>query len=229
MIPAANGSVRSGQLGAGERGRDAGRGERLGQVDRADLGVRPRRAREGDVERVRDRDVVHELPAAGEQRQVLAAGHRLADPATHRLDSSPPAASRGLDRDDVAGARARASSSAAAPRRSGGSGPAGRDRRRSGRAARAGAGRSSSDSVAGSSTRISRTSPSPPRWRPLAARAVEQLVALDAQRQLELERLDRRVQRVRHADVDAGGAVSPAGRALAAAERLVVRPARACR
>jgi hypothetical protein len=62
-----------------------------------------------------------------------------------------------------------------------------------------------------------------------AGGAVEQLVPVHPQRQLELERLDRRVQRVRHADVDAGRPVAPLRRALAAAERLVVRPARTCR
>jgi hypothetical protein len=60
----------------------------------------------------------------------------------------------------------------------------------------------------------------------LAAGAVEQLVALDPQRRVELERLDRRVQRVRHSDVDTRRPVAAAGGALAAAERLVVRPAR---
>jgi hypothetical protein len=61
---------------------------------------------------------------------------------------------------------------------------------------------------------------------PLAARSVEQLVALDPERGVELERLDRRVQRVRHPDVDAGRPVAAAGRALAAPEGLVVRPSR---
>ena len=55
----------AGKLGAGERSDDARRLERGGEVDRADVGVRPRRAGEGDVERARKREVVHERPAAG--------------------------------------------------------------------------------------------------------------------------------------------------------------------
>ena len=71
--------------------------------------------------------------------------------------------------------------------------------------------------------------PSPPRWAPLAARAAAQRVVLDAQRELQLERLDRRVERVRHRDVDAARAVGAGARALAAAERLVVRERARCR
>src|SRR5215203_3420121 len=56
-----------------------------------------------------------------------------------------------------------------------------------------------------------------------AARTAPDGVAGDAQRELELERLDRRVERVRHRDVHAGRAAGVGARALAAAERLVVR------
>src|SRR6201999_1692688 len=44
----------------------------------------------------------------------------------------------------------------------------------------------------------------------------------DAQRELGLERLDRRVQRVRHRHVDRARAVGVAAGTLAAAERLVI-------
>src|SRR6266576_193650 len=57
-----------------------------------------------------------------------------------------------------------------------------------------------------------------------STRAVAQFVALDAPRELALERLDWRVQRVRHSDVDAGVAIACRGGPLTAAERLVVRP-----
>ena len=57
-----------------------------------------------------------------------------------------------------------------------------------------------------------------------AAGAGAEHVALDAQRVGELERLDGRVERVRHRDVDAGRPVRRPARALAAADRLVVRP-----
>src|SRR5262249_6359121 len=57
-----------------------------------------------------------------------------------------------------------------------------------------------------------------------SAGAVAKLVALDAQRELELERLDRRVERVAHPDVDAGRTGPGTARALAAADRLVVGP-----
>ena len=50
-----------------------------------------------------------------------------------------------------------------------------------------------------------------------------------AQRELELERLDRRVQRVRHGHVDGARTVGVRARALAAAERLVVGEAARCR
>ena len=53
-------------------------------------------------------------------------------------------------------------------------------------------------------------------------RAGKQRVALDAERVGELERLHRRVERVRHGHVDAGGAVRAGARALSAADRLVV-------
>ncbi len=55
-----------------------------------------------------------------------------------------------------------------------------------------------------------------------AARAAAQRVLDDAQRELALERLDRRVQRVAHRDVHAARPVGVRARALAAAERLVV-------
>src|SRR5829696_8550985 len=55
------------------------------------------------------------------------------------------------------------------------------------------------------------------------ARAVAYLVAADAQRVRELERLDRRVERVRHGDVDGRRPVSLGARALPAGDRLVVR------
>src|SRR5215203_3941902 len=60
-----------------------------------------------------------------------------------------------------------------------------------------------------------------------AARAVEQLVALDAHRVLELKGLRGGVEGVAHADVDAGRSGTLAARALAAAYGLVVGPARA--
>ena len=56
----------------------------------------------------------------------------------------------------------------------------------------------------------------------VAAGAAPQRVAHDAQRELQLERLDRRVERVRHRDVHAARAVGVRAGALAAAERLVV-------
>src|SRR5213076_3180999 len=58
-----------------------------------------------------------------------------------------------------------------------------------------------------------------------AARAFTQLPALDAQGIGELERLDRRDERVRHRDVDGRRPVGVSARALAAADRLVVREA----
>ena len=57
---------------------------------------------------------------------------------------------------------------------------------------------------------------------PGAARAAPQRVLDRAQRELELERLDRRVERVRHRHVHGARAVGVGARALAAAERLVV-------
>ena len=70
----------AGQLGACERCCDPGQGERVREVDRADLRVRPRRAGERDVERIRHLDVVDEAPPPGEEREILAAEERLADP-----------------------------------------------------------------------------------------------------------------------------------------------------
>src|SRR3954451_5742445 len=55
-----------------------------------------------------------------------------------------------------------------------------------------------------------------------AARAAPQRVLDRTQRELQLERLDRRVERVRHRDVDGAGAGRVGAGALAAAERLVV-------
>ena len=66
--------------------------------------------------------------------------------------------------------------------------------------------------------------PSPPRWRPAPPESYDQLVALDAHRVLQLERLDRRVERVAHADVHAGRPGPVGAGALAAADRLVVGP-----
>ena len=57
---------------------------------------------------------------------------------------------------------------------------------------------------------------------PRAARAAAQRVLDRAQRELQLERLDRRVERVRHRHVHGARAVRVGARALAAAERLVV-------
>ena len=68
----------------------------------------------------------------------------------------------------------------------------------------------------------SRTTPSPPRWRAGAARAAPQRVLDGPQRELQLERLDRRVERVRHRHVHGARAVGVRAGALAAAERLVV-------
>src|SRR3954469_21840079 len=61
--------------------------------------------------------------------------------------------------------------------------------------------------------------------RALAAGPQPQPVALDAQWVLQLERLDRRRQGVRHSDVHAARAVGGRARALSAADRLVVREA----
>src|SRR5688500_11773112 len=55
-----------------------------------------------------------------------------------------------------------------------------------------------------------------------AAGAGAQAVAAHAQREGELERLDRCVERVRHGDVDGGGTGAVGASALAAADRLVV-------
>src|SRR3954451_3226560 len=59
----------------------------------------------------------------------------------------------------------------------------------------------------------------------VAAGAQPQAVALDTQWVLQLERLDRRRQRVRHGDVHAAGPIRGRARALSAADRLVVREA----
>ena len=59
---------------------------------------------------------------------------------------------------------------------------------------------------------------------PGAARPAAQRVLGHAQRELELERLDGRVERVRHRDVDGARPVGVRAGALAAAERLVVGP-----
>src|SRR5690349_3070163 len=63
----------------------------------------------------------------------------------------------------------------------------------------------------------------PIRARP--ARAEPQPVTVNANRILELERLDRSRQRVRHRDVHAARTVCVRTRSLAAADRLVVREA----
>src|SRR4051795_67797 len=55
-----------------------------------------------------------------------------------------------------------------------------------------------------------------------AARASPQRVRGDPQRELQLQRLHRRVQRVRHRDMHAARPVRVLARALAAAQRLVV-------
>ena len=52
---------------------------------------------------------------------------------------------------------------------------------------------------------------------PLATGAVEQLVALDSQRRIQLQRLDRRVEGVRHPHVHTGRPVAARRRALPAA------------
>ena len=57
---------------------------------------------------------------------------------------------------------------------------------------------------------------------PGAAAAAPARVLDDAQRELDLQRLDRRVERVGHRDVHGAGAVGVRAGALAAAERLVV-------
>ena len=64
--------------------------------------------------------------------------------------------------------------------------------------------------------------PAPPESRRIA-------YSVDAQRELALERLDRRVQRVAHRHVHAAGPVGVRARALAAAERLVVGEVARCR
>src|SRR5918992_2706017 len=58
-----------------------------------------------------------------------------------------------------------------------------------------------------------------------AARPEPERVALDAKRVLQLERLDRSRQRVRHRDVDTARAVGLRTGTLAAADRFVVREA----
>ena len=82
-----------------------------------------------------------------------------------------------------------------------------------------------SDTVTGSSTSSSRSMPSPPRVRAGATAPPAERVATDAHRERALERLDRRVARVRHGGVHAAHAVGPRTRALPAADRLVVHPA----
>ena len=64
--------------------------------------------------------------------------------------------------------------------------------------------------------------PSPPRRARRRREPRRTAYCDDAQRELQLERLDRRVQRVRHRHVHPAGAVGVVARALAAAERLVV-------
>ncbi len=61
---------------------------------------------------------------------------------------------------------------------------------------------------------------------PRAARAAAQGIGADAQREFALERLDGRVERVAHRDVNAAGPIGVGAGALAAAERLVVGEAR---
>ena len=75
--------------------------------------------------------------------------------------------------------------------------PAGPRRRRS----------AMTDASASTSTRTRRSTPSPPRCAPRAARAAPQPVRLDAQGIGGLERLDGRVERVAHRHVDRRGAV----------------------
>jgi hypothetical protein len=60
---------------------------------------------------------------------------------------------------------------------------------------------------------------------PGSARSEPQSVALDAQRILELERLDRCGQRVRHGDVHTARPIRIRTGALTPADRLVVREA----
>ena len=83
------------QLGTGERGRDAGQLQGGRDVDRPELCMRPGRAREGDVQRVRDRDVVHEPAAPGQQRQVFPAQQRLPDPGHGPILTRPSRRLRG--------------------------------------------------------------------------------------------------------------------------------------
>ena len=72
-------------LGAGDHGDNAGRPPRGGQVDRADVGMRMRGAKNSGVTRARRyADIVDEAAAAGEQRQVFDALDRLADPVRGR-------------------------------------------------------------------------------------------------------------------------------------------------
>src|SRR6202008_4126323 len=87
------------------------------------------------------------------------------------------------------------------------------------------------DVLAGSSAPLSRflpTFPGAPARNPaapwaVAAGAAAQRVLDGAQGELALEGLDRRVEGVRHGDVDGARPVGVGARALAAAERLVVR------
>ena len=68
----------------------------------------------------------------------------------------------------------------------------------------------------------SRTTPSPPGWRPRASGAAPQRVLGRPQRELLLERLDRRVERVAHRHVHGRGAGRVGAGALPAGDRLVV-------
>ena len=105
--------------------------------------------------------------------------------------ASPAAAARRLDAQEVARLAGRGSRSRGAPRRSGSSGQAGRPRRRARRAGASARRCVRSERRHGSRIRSSRTTPSPPRWSPVSARAAAELVALDAERVRELERLGR--------------------------------------
>src|SRR4051794_29037167 len=120
---------------------------------------------------------------------------------------APPSASaRGLDRHDVAGCEV--ARDLGADRLAVDGVPSGRARLASALAARGAAPPFADDREAAMLEDAQLADdPVAATMRALAAGARSQPVALDAQRVLQLERLDRRRQRVRHGDVHATGAV----------------------
>ena len=83
-----------GEVGAGERGDDAGRAAGGRHVHRPDPGVRHRAAHVTDVQHPRQHDVVGPVGLPGEQPRVLLARPRLADLGGDRHDGAPSDAAR---------------------------------------------------------------------------------------------------------------------------------------